>query len=110
MPALPRFLPFAVLLAAGPSLAAAPKKAAPGEAVTLRFAWPEGLQAQVRDTLSSNMVGEEGAPDVTVTQRYPLKGETRGQERWLVPGPVEATPAEIRVEVSASNLDTLVAK
>jgi hypothetical protein len=95
MSVLPRVLSCAVVLAATPSLAAAPKKQpAPGASVTLRFAWPEALQAQVSDTQSTGPLAQEGAPEVSVTQRYPLKVETRGEERWLVPGPVEVTPAQ----------------
>lgn len=93
MPFLPRLLTCAALLACDPSLAAAPKKkAGSGAPVTLRFAWPESLQAQV--TESRTVFVGEATPSPSITQRYPFKVETRGEERWLVPGPVEVTPPE----------------
>lgn len=64
--------------------------AAPSESTRLRFAWPERLKTQVREHTTSRAT--EGTPGVDVTLRYPLTVETRGKERWLVPGPLEVTP------------------
>ncbi|HEX8697236.1 MAG TPA: hypothetical protein VF815_00225, partial [Myxococcaceae bacterium] len=90
-------LALAGLLASCATSSGAGGQASPGDAVSLRFAWPQGFTAQVVST-TSEARGDK--PPEPLERRYDIKLERTGEELRLITGrPPTTGPGSIPAEV-----------